>query len=122
VTASRIHLALAALMGGAGVILWSMAAHAPAGPTLATAAQMLLIHAGGVCGITACRKQGLIHDKFASLGVTLLLLGVALFAADRALRSMVGQRLFPGAAPLGGLLMIGGWLGVAGAALIRAKL
>jgi uncharacterized membrane protein YgdD (TMEM256/DUF423 family) len=47
-----------------------------------------------------------------------MLAGSALFAADIALRAFgIAARLFPNAAPLGGLTMIAGWLALAGAAL-----
>jgi uncharacterized membrane protein YgdD (TMEM256/DUF423 family) len=116
-TASRIHILLAALMGAAGVTLWALAAHR-GGPQAATAAQMLLLHAAAVLGLTACRKQGLIHDRLANLAVSALILGAVLFSADIAARAFLGSGLFPMAAPTGGFLMIGGWLLAAVAALI----
>jgi uncharacterized membrane protein YgdD (TMEM256/DUF423 family) len=115
-TASRIHILLAALMGAVAVALWAMAAHR-GGPMAATAAQMLLIHAAAVLGLTACRKQGLIGDRIASLASTVLILGAILFSADIAARALGGFGLFPMAAPAGGFLMIGGWLLAALAAL-----
>jgi uncharacterized membrane protein YgdD (TMEM256/DUF423 family) len=115
-TASRIHILLAALMGAGGVVLWAMAAHGGEA-NVATAAQMLLIHAAAVVGVTACRKQGLIHDRAASLGASALILGAVLFSGDLALRAFQGQKLFAMAAPIGGGLMILGWLGAAVAAL-----
>jgi uncharacterized membrane protein YgdD (TMEM256/DUF423 family) len=117
VTASRIHILLAALMGAAGVAFWAMAAHR-GGPPAATAAQMLLLHGAAVLGLTACRKQGLIHNRVASLAASALILGVILFSADIAARAFAGSGLFPMAAPAGGLLLIGGWLLAAIAALI----
>jgi uncharacterized membrane protein YgdD (TMEM256/DUF423 family) len=119
-TASRIHVLLAALMGAGGVILWAMASHGGEANAV-TAAQMLLIHAAAVFGLTACRKQGLIHDRAASLGVTVLILGSVLFSGDLALRAFQGQKLFAMAAPIGGGLMILGWLGVAVAALVARR-
>lgn len=53
------------------------------------------------------------------LSAALLLLGTVLFAGDLALRALVGQRLFPMAAPLGGTAMIVGWLLISLGALIR---
>jgi uncharacterized membrane protein YgdD (TMEM256/DUF423 family) len=116
-TASRIHLMLAALMGAAGVALWAMAAHRAGGTNLVTAAQFLLLHASAVFGLTAARKQGLIHGRIASLAVSGLILGTILFAGDLTARVFLGHGLFPRAAPLGGILMIAGWLLAAAAAL-----
>lgn len=116
-TASRVHVMLAALMGAAGVALWAMAAHR-GGPTAVTAAQMLLLHAGAALGVTACRKLGLLQDRLSSLATSALILGAVLFSADLATRAFGGSGLFPMAAPAGGLLMIGAWALVAIAALL----
>ena len=40
----------------------------------------------------------------------MLLLGAALFSGDVALRAYAGHRLFPMAAPTGGMVMMAGWL------------
>jgi uncharacterized membrane protein YgdD (TMEM256/DUF423 family) len=115
-TASRIHILLAALMGAAAVALWALAAHR-GGPNAATAAQMLLLHAAVVPALTACRKLGLIGDRLASLGASAIILGAVLFSGDIAARAFLGFGLFPMAAPAGGLLLIAGWLLAAVAAL-----
>jgi uncharacterized membrane protein YgdD (TMEM256/DUF423 family) len=115
--ASRIHLTLAALMGAAGVALWALAAHR-GGPTVVIAAQMLLIQAAVVPGLTACRKQGLVHDRTARIAISVIILGTVLFSVDLAIRTLAGFGLFPMAAPAGGVLMISGWLLAALAALI----
>jgi uncharacterized membrane protein YgdD (TMEM256/DUF423 family) len=109
-SASRIHILLAALMGAAGVALWAMAAHRAGGESLVTSAQFLLIHACAVLGLTACRKQGLTHDRIAGLASAGLILGTLLFSGDIAARVLAGGRLFPMAAPVGGSLLILGWL------------
>jgi uncharacterized membrane protein YgdD (TMEM256/DUF423 family) len=109
-TASRIHLFLAALMGASGVALWAYAAHSTAGASLITAAQFLLLHAVAVIGITACRKQILVHAKAASVATAVLILGAFLFSGDLAARAFLGNGLFPMAAPTGGILLISGWI------------
>jgi uncharacterized membrane protein YgdD (TMEM256/DUF423 family) len=109
-SASRIHILFAALMGASGVALWAMAAHRAGGESLVTSAQFLLIHACAVLGLTACRKQALVHDRIASLASAVLILGTVLFSGDIAVRVMAGGRLFPMAAPVGGSLLILGWL------------
>jgi uncharacterized membrane protein YgdD (TMEM256/DUF423 family) len=117
-SASRIHLLLAALMGAAGVTLWAMAAHRAGGANLVTAAQFLLLHASAVFGMTVARKQGLLRDRIASLAVAGLILGTVLFCGDLASRVFLGHGLFPMAAPIGGILMILGWLMAAASALV----
>jgi uncharacterized membrane protein YgdD (TMEM256/DUF423 family) len=113
-SASRIHILFTALMGAAGVALWAMAAHRAGGENLVTSAQFLLIHACAVLGLTACRKQALIHDRIAGVASAVLILGAVLFSGDIAARVLVGARLFPMAAPVGGSLLILGWLMVGG--------
>jgi uncharacterized membrane protein YgdD (TMEM256/DUF423 family) len=108
--ASRIHILFAALMGATGVSLWAMAAHRAGGESLVTSAQFLLIHACAVLGLTACRKQALVHDRIASIASAMLILGTLLFSGDIAVRVLAGGRLFPMAAPVGGSLLILGWL------------
>jgi uncharacterized membrane protein YgdD (TMEM256/DUF423 family) len=85
-------------------------AHRAGGESLVTAAQFLLIHASAVLGLTACRKQALIHDRIAGVAAALLILGTLLFSGDIAARILAGGRLFPMAAPTGGSLLILGWL------------
>jgi uncharacterized membrane protein YgdD (TMEM256/DUF423 family) len=116
-SASRIHILFAAFMGAVGVAFWAMAAHRAGGESLVTSAQFLLIHACAVLGLTACRKQALIHDRIASIASAGLILGTVLFSGDIALRVLAGGRLFPMAAPVGGSLLILGWL-VAGVSAV----
>jgi uncharacterized membrane protein YgdD (TMEM256/DUF423 family) len=117
-TASRIHLLLAALMGASGVVLWAYAAHSTAGASLVTAAQFLLLHAVAVIGLTACRKQMLMPGRTANMSVTVLILGTVLFSGDLAARALLGHGLFPRAAPTGGIVLIAGWLLAAIATLL----
>ena len=51
----------------------------------------------------------------------LLFAGVAVFAGDLLMRHYAGTRLFPFAAPSGGVAMIAGWLAIAGAALLSQR-
>jgi uncharacterized membrane protein YgdD (TMEM256/DUF423 family) len=117
IAASRIHLLIAALMGAAGVALWATAAHRPGAASLVTAAQFLLFHASAIIAVTACRKQGLLNNRMASLGISALILGCLLFSGDIAMRSFMQNPLFAMAAPLGGSLTILGWFVIGIAAL-----
>lgn len=119
-TVSRAHLFAAALMGAAGIALLAAGAHA-AGGQATTAGQMLLFHASAAMAATLARKAGSLHDGIARLAIVALLVGVALFAGDLAVRAFSGARLFPFAAPLGGGLTILGWLGLAVSALAPAR-
>ena len=120
-TATRIHLAVAGLMGAWGVALLAAARHVAGGEMATIAAQMLLFHAPALVAWALARKSGLTHDLLARLAITGLALGVILFAGDLAIRGLGGDRLFAYAAPLGGSLTIVSWLVLAVAALIGVR-
>ncbi len=121
ITATRIHLTIATLMGLFGVTLLAASAHSGASDTIQIAGQLLLFHAPAVIAACAARRAELLADLAARLAISLLILGVALFSADLALRGFHGQRLFLGAAPAGGFMMLGGWLGLTLAALFAKR-
>ena len=107
--------ALAGLMGAAGVGLAAVAAHGAGNPTLATAAQFLLIHAAALPGAAAlalwCDGAGLRRTAWLlALAGAGLAAGAMLFSGDLALRALAGARLFAFAAPAGGMAMIAAWL------------
>ena len=112
-----IIVTLAALLGACGVILAAAAAHAAPGAGLDSAASMLLFHAAAVLGGAALAQQGLLWRPLALLALAAWLLGAGLFAGDIAPRAFASQRLFPMAAPSGGIILIIGWLAVAAAAI-----
>ena len=117
-TATRLLLLAAGLMGATGVAFAAMASHAYAGTSLSVAATMLSLHAPAVIAIAIGRKAGLLADLPARIAAWGLVVGTALFSGDLALRSFAGTSLFPMAAPAGGMMMIAAWIGaaVAGAA------
>ncbi|MGB8816714.1 MAG: DUF423 domain-containing protein [Rhizobiaceae bacterium] len=108
---SRPLLVAAGLSGALGIGLSAMSAHRPDLPNLGTAAAMLMFHAPAFAALSLMAGNRLRH--FASLA---LAVGLILFAGDIATRAYLGTRLFPMAAPSGGMLMIAGWLGIAASA------
>ncbi|WP_186395753.1 DUF423 domain-containing protein [Stappia sp. TSB10GB4] len=110
-------LLLAGLSGGLGVALSAMAAHVPGGELLSSAANMLLFHAPAFLALAALRATGP-HGVLA-VATLALAVGLALFAGDLTSRVMLGDRLFPMAAPTGGSLMILGWAGILLAGAVR---
>jgi uncharacterized membrane protein YgdD (TMEM256/DUF423 family) len=118
--ATRIHFVLAALFGALGIGALATGSHA-AGPPMTLAGHLLLFHAPALMAATTARKLGLLHDRTALIGLALIGAGVALFAADMAMRGLHGVRLFPLAAPIGGMLAIGGWLELGLAALLAPR-
>jgi uncharacterized membrane protein YgdD (TMEM256/DUF423 family) len=111
-------LVLAGLMGAAGVVLAAASAHGTPGAGLDSAGYLLLFHAAAVLGGVAILHQGLISRPVGLVGLAGFVLGATLFAGDVAARAYLGHRLFPMAAPTGGLIQIAGWLIVALAALL----
>ncbi len=116
--ASQVHLMIAGLFGALGVGLWAYATHAGQ-PSAAIAAQMLLLHAGALVALTAARKLELLQGRAAVVLISVLAFGVVLFSGDLAMRALAGQKLFPMASPIGGMLMIASWLGLAVLPLMR---
>ncbi|TKT81386.1 DUF423 domain-containing protein [Aquamicrobium sp. LC103] len=107
----RLFLLAAGISGAAGVGLSAAAAHMGGG-NVGTAATFLLAHA------PAFLAASFIRDRIvARYGAAVLLVGVIFFSGDLLAREFLGQRLFPYAAPAGGILMIAGWLAVALSAL-----
>jgi uncharacterized membrane protein YgdD (TMEM256/DUF423 family) len=115
--ALTILLVIAALMGAAGIMLAAVAAHAAPGAGLDAAASMLLFHAAAALGAAALAHQGLLRRPLGLAAIAAWVIGAILFSGDIALRAFAGHRLFPMAAPAGGIMLIFGWLVLAVAAL-----
>jgi uncharacterized membrane protein YgdD (TMEM256/DUF423 family) len=113
---ARFLILVGGLSGAAGVALSALAAHGGAANT-ATAATFMVVHAPVflVIGMT-------IFNNITRWAALALLLGVALFAGDLVTRDLTDDRLFAMAAPIGGSLMILGWLGIAVSALFPRRL
>jgi len=116
-----ILIAIAALFGCAGIMLAAAGAHAKPGAGLDSAGYMLLFHAPAVIAACAGIAAGLLSRPAGIVAAIVLLAGVALFAGDLALRAYTGHRLFPMAAPTGGIAMMGGWVLLALAAFLALR-
>jgi uncharacterized membrane protein YgdD (TMEM256/DUF423 family) len=112
-------IVVAALAGLLGVGLSAAAAHAPGGANLETAARFLLFHAPALLGIAALANIGAVHPGAARLAGWVMVLGLAHFCGDLVMRAWRNGALFPMAAPIGGVLLMGGWGLTALAALLR---
>lgn len=111
-------LIFAGLMGASGVILTAASAHGAAGTGLDSAGYLLLIHAATVIGGVALLHQAVLSRTVGLVALCGFILGAVLFAGDVASRAYLGSRLFPMAAPTGGMILIGSWLVLALAALL----
>jgi uncharacterized membrane protein YgdD (TMEM256/DUF423 family) len=117
---STLLAILSALFGVAGIGLYAVAAHASGG-SLDYAAVMLLAHAPALLAISTASKMGVLAERLGPLAGLVLALGVVLFAGDLALRTFTGDKLFPMAAPTGGLLAMAGWLAIGVAAVLAVR-
>src|SRR5512146_3371647 len=105
-----ILIALAGLMGAAGVVLTAAGDHGKPGTGLDSAGYLLLIHAVAVIAGAVAVRQGIVLRPLGTIVLDGFVLGAGLFAADVAARAYLGHRLFPFAAPAGGLILIASWL------------
>lgn len=104
--------AYAGLAGAAGVGLAAAGAHGNDLSALTAPAYFLIMHAAAAVAIVAVATRAA-HPAAFLLAALVLLIGVSLFSGDIAMRALVGERLFPMAAPTGGTAMIAGWVMVA---------
>jgi uncharacterized membrane protein YgdD (TMEM256/DUF423 family) len=110
-----ILLVVASLMGAGGVGLAAAAAHAAPASGLEGAAYLMLFHAVAVLGAASLTDQKLLWQPLGLIAMASFVAGSVLFAGDISMRAFAGHRLFPMAAPTGGMLLILGWLVLAGA-------
>ena len=118
---SQILLALAGLMGAAGIALAAAGAHGKPGAGLDSAGYLLLMHAVAVLAATALLRAGVFYRPLALASLCGFVAGSSLFAGDVAARAYAGGKLFPMAAPAGGMIMIASWLVLAAAALAGSR-
>jgi uncharacterized membrane protein YgdD (TMEM256/DUF423 family) len=114
--APTIFIVLAGIMGACGVILAAAGAHAAPRGGLDSAAYLLLFHAVALLSGVALLQQGSLWRPLALPALIGWVLGAVLFSGDVALRTFAGHRLFPFAAPAGGIILICAWLALAAAA------
>ena len=112
-TAFRILVISAGVMGADGVMLAAAAAHQPDATRLASASTMLLFHASAVLGAIALVERGVVHLQIGLTSAFGFVLATALFSGDLVMRQYAGTGLFPMAAPTGGTLLIVSWLALA---------
>lgn len=107
----RTFAGLGGVFGAAGIAAYAAAAHGTSSH-MATIAPMLSIHAPAFLALALLARA----SKAAYAGGLTLALGLLLFIGDLVSRDYTGDRLFAFAAPLGGSLLILGWLIVAATA------
>ncbi|WP_410010307.1 DUF423 domain-containing protein [Phyllobacterium sp. A18/5-2] len=108
---NRVFAGFGGLFGAAGIAAYAAAAHSPDGH-MATIAPILFIHAPAFLALSILARI----NRAAHFGGLVLVLGLLFFIGDLASRDYAGDRLFAFAAPLGGSLLILGWVVVAATA------
>ncbi len=118
---THLLLALAGFMGACGVVLTAASAHGKPGSGLDSAGYLLLLHAAAIIATAAAIRSDLLLRPLGTVTLWGFALGAGLFAADVAARAYLGHRLFPMAAPTGGVILIVSWLVMVAAALAAAR-
>jgi uncharacterized membrane protein YgdD (TMEM256/DUF423 family) len=111
-------LVFAGIMGAAGVVLTAASAHGAPGAGLDSAGYLLLLHGATVIGGVSLLHQAVLSRTAGLIALSAMVVGAVLFAADVAARAYIGSRLFPMAAPTGGMILIASWLVLGLAALL----
>lgn len=118
----RILFFLGGLYGALGVAAGAVAAHLVGDDMLTTASHFLLFHAAALMAVGAA-SAAVEGGRTALLtGASALALGTFLFTADLALRALSEGEFHWGTAPVGGTVLMAGWVIVAiGGLLARGK-
>jgi len=99
-----------ALAGAVGVMFAAAAAHVDGAGAIGAASAMLLAHAPV---LLILGLGGAARLRFGPACAGIIVVGLVLFAGEIGLRGFTGSGLFAFAAPLGGTLLIVGWLAIA---------
>ena len=113
--ASAWLLTCAGVIGAVGVAAAAGSSHLEESRNLAAIASICLAHGPALLALAILAGRG----RLFLLAGGVMALGTLIFVGDLGLREWRGQGVFPGAAPLGGLGMIAGWLGVVLAAWVN---
>jgi len=111
---SRVILAVAAVLGAAGVAAAAGATHTGDQPLLGPLALIALTHAPALIALAAYAPP----FRLMRSAMVVIAFGAVLFSADLAMRHFTGVSLFPYAAPIGGTTLIVGWLILAVSAVV----
>lgn len=110
---ARVVLAAAGALGAIGVMAAAAASHGGDARNLGAISAIALSHGPALLALALAGR-----GRVLEIAAALLAVGTAIFIGDLGMREWLGHGLFPGAAPLGGVGMIGGWLAIVVAALV----
>ena len=109
----RAMLAMAGLFGAIGVMAAAASSHGGEERNLGAMAAIGLAHGPALLALALAGR-----GRMLGIAAALIAVGTAIFLGDLGMREWLGRGLFPGAAPLGGFGMIGGWLAIVAAAVV----
>lgn len=102
---ARLMLVAAGVVGAVGVASAAAASHGGESRNLSAIAAICLAHGPALLALALAG-----HGRVLQLAGVFLAVGTLVFAGDLGVREWLGHGSFPGAAPIGGVGMIGGWL------------
>jgi uncharacterized membrane protein YgdD (TMEM256/DUF423 family) len=102
----RIFGVFAALFGFSGIALAAAATHLDDQRLLGGASLMCLVHAPALLALSLTHGR----LRLAPYVGLMMVVGTCLFAGDLLKRHYTGAGLFAMSAPMGGIVMMGGWL------------
>ena len=114
----RLVAILSGLTGAGGTILAAVGAYLVPNAGLHNAAHLVLIHAAAAAGLCGLALAAPHRGTWFASAACVLLFGGWVFGSGVVLGTVLKNELFLMAAPLGGMLLIGGWLLAALAAVI----
>lgn len=109
----RLVLALAGVIGATGVMAAAAASHGGEARNFSAVAAIGLAHGPALLALGLAGR-----GRVLGVAAGLLATGTLVFIGDLGMREWLGQGLFPSAAPVGGVGMIGGWIAIVVAALV----
>lgn len=105
-------MAVAGLLGALGVSLAAAAAHVTGGEAVRAAAEIAMVHAAAVVGLSAFAPHAS-RPRLWGCAALAMLVGAALFSGTVSLGELAGTRPLPILAPIGGSLTILAWIAIA---------
>ena len=96
------------LFGAAGVGLAAIGAHRSGNPAVTTSAFFLLFHAGALVGFCAIAQRA--PGRLLLVAASMIAIGTILFSGELALHALADVASLSRLAPIGGMLMICGWV------------
>lgn len=103
----RLILAAGGLIGATGVMAAAASSHGGEARNLLAIAAICLSHGPALLALGLAGRGRILEIAAILLGV-----GTVVFAGDLGMREWLGHGLFPGAAPIGGIGMIAGWIAI----------